>query len=126
MKNIKETRNILQELRELGVNISIDDFGTGYSSLNSLMVLPINTIKIDKSFILELTSNPQNLTLVQGIIQIGHNLHLNVVAEGVETAEQASLLRTNACDELQGYHFSKPISLDRLKGRMTATNGLLG
>jgi diguanylate cyclase (GGDEF)-like protein/PAS domain S-box-containing protein len=126
MKNIKETRNILQELRELGINISIDDFGTGYSSLNSLMVLPINTIKIDKSFILELTSNPQNLTLVQGIIQIGHNLHLNVVAEGVETAEQASLLRANACDELQGYYFSRPISLIRLENRLKATDGLLG
>jgi diguanylate cyclase (GGDEF)-like protein/PAS domain S-box-containing protein len=126
MKNVKDTRKILQELRSLGVKVSIDDFGTGYSSLNSLMVFPINTIKIDKSFIRELTSNPQNLTLVQGIIQIGHNLHLDVVAEGVETAEQASLLRSNECDELQGYHFSTPLSLDLLLDQMNATHGLLG
>lgn len=114
MKNVKATRTILQELRLLGVGISIDDFGTGYSSLNSLMVLPIDTLKIDKSFILEVTSNPQNLSLVQGIILIGHNLNLQVVAEGVETLEQASLLNTNGCDKLQGYHFSRPITLSRL------------
>jgi diguanylate cyclase (GGDEF)-like protein/PAS domain S-box-containing protein len=114
MKNIKATRMILQELRLLGVRISIDDFGTGYSSLNSLMVLPIDTLKIDKSFILEVTSNPQNLSLVQGIILIGHNLNLQVVAEGVETIEQANLLNANSCDKLQGYYFSRPITLPRL------------
>jgi len=114
MKNIKATRTILQELRLLGIGISIDDFGTGYSSLNSLMVLPIDTLKIDKSFILEVTSNPQNLLLVQGIIQIGHNLNLQVVAEGVETIEQADLLNLNTCDKLQGYYFSRPITLARL------------
>jgi diguanylate cyclase (GGDEF)-like protein/PAS domain S-box-containing protein len=114
MKNVKATRGILQELRTLGVGISIDDFGTGYSSLNSLVVLPIDTLKIDKSFILEATSNAQNLSLVQGIILIGHNLNLQVVAEGVETIEQARLLHANGCDKLQGYHFSKPINLDRL------------
>jgi predicted signal transduction protein with EAL and GGDEF domain len=114
MKNIKATRAILQELRMLGVSISIDDFGTGYSSLNSLMVLPIDTLKIDKSFILEVTSNPQNLSLVQGIILIGHNLNLQVVAEGVETIEQANLLNINSCDKLQGYYYSRPITLSRL------------
>ncbi len=114
MKNIKATRAILQELRLLGVGISIDDFGTGYSSLNSLMVLPIDTLKIDKSFILEVTSNPQNLSLVQGIILIGHNLNLQVVAEGVETIEQADLLNINSCDKLQGYYFSRPVTIPRL------------
>ncbi|HEX7555317.1 MAG TPA: EAL domain-containing protein, partial [Leptolinea sp.] len=106
------------------VGISIDDFGTGYSSLNSLMVLPIDIIKIDKSFILEVTSNPQNLSLVQGIILIGHNLNLQVVAEGVETADQASLLHNNGCDKLQGYHFSTPIPMDLLLSRLQMNDGL--
>ncbi len=124
MKNIKKTRAILQELRSLGVGLSIDDFGTGYSSLNSLMVLPIDTLKIDKSFIHEVTSNHQNLSLVQGIILIGHNLNLQVVAEGVETTEQARLLNTNGCDELQGYLFSRPLTLDKLTERLKETRGI--
>lgn len=128
-KKIERTRKILQELRSIGVKISIDDFGTGYSSLNSLMIFrvnTINTIKIDKSFIMELTKDPQNLTLVQGIIQIGHNLNLKVIAEGVETAEQAGLLRDNFVDALQGYHFSTPLSLKKLMTRLNETNGFLG
>ncbi len=123
MKNIKATRAILQELRLLGVGISIDDFGTGYSSLNSLMVLPIDTLKIDKSFILEVTSNPQNLSLVQGIILIGHNLNLQVVAEGVETIEQADLLNINSCDKLQGYFFSRPVTIPRLVDQLEKEKG---
>jgi diguanylate cyclase (GGDEF)-like protein/PAS domain S-box-containing protein len=126
MKNIKATRIILQELRALGVGLSIDDFGTGYSSLNSLMVLPIDTLKIDKSFILEVTSNPQNMSLVQGIILIGHNLNLQVVAEGVETLEQASLLHTNGCDKLQGYHFSRPITMGQLTENLNKNKGIFG
>ena len=126
MKNIKATRAILQELRLLGVGISIDDFGTGYSSLNSLMVLPIDTLKIDKSFILEVTSNPQNLSLVQGIILIGHNLNLQVVAEGVETIEQADLLNINSCDKLQGYYFSRPVTIPRLVDQLEKEKGQPG
>jgi len=126
MKNMKATRAILQELRSLGLGISIDDFGTGYSSLNSLMILPIDTLKIDKSFILEVTSNSQNLSLVQGIILIGHNLNLQVVAEGVENLEQANLLNTNGCDELQGYYFSKPLPLESLLDRLENTRGFIG
>lgn len=124
MKNIKRTRGILQELRSLGVGLSIDDFGTGYSSLNSLMVLPIDTLKIDKSFIHEVTTNPQNLSLVQGIILIGHNLNLQVVAEGVETTEQARILNTNSCDKLQGYYFSRPITLEKLREKLQETQGV--
>lgn len=126
MKNVKTTRGILQELRNLGVGLSIDDFGTGYSSLNSLVVLPIDTLKIDKSFILEVTSNPQNLSLVQGIILIGHNLNLSVVAEGVENLDQARLLNANGCDKLQGYHFSTPVPLIRLMELLKADSGHFG
>jgi len=123
MKNMKATRAILQELRILGVGISIDDFGTGYSSLNSLVSLPIDTLKIDKSFILEVTTNPQNLSLVQGIILIGHNLNLQVVAEGVENHEQAKLLHANGCDKLQGYHFSPAVTMQHLMNRLSTDAG---
>jgi diguanylate cyclase len=92
--------------------------------LNSLVILPIDTLKIDKSFILEVTSNPQNLSLVQGIILIGHNLNLQVVAEGVETIEQAKLLQANGCDKLQGYYFSTPITLERLLDRLKTNTGI--
>lgn len=124
MKNVKTTRTILQELRSLGVGISIDDFGTGYSSLNSLVILPIDTLKIDKSFILQVTTNPQNLSLVQGIILIGHNLNLQVVAEGVENAQQARLLQSNGCDRLQGYHFSTPVTMENLIFRLKQSGGI--
>lgn len=123
MKNMKATRTTLQELRILGVGISIDDFGTGYSSLNSLVSLPIDTLKIDKSFILEVTTNPQNLSLVQGIILIGHNLNLQVVAEGVENHEQAKLLHANGCDKLQGYHFSPAVTMQHLMDRLSTDAG---
>jgi len=110
MGNLEKIRKALIYLRSLGIGVSIDDFGTGYSSLNSLVVLPIDTLKIDKSFISDIANNPHNLSLVQGIISIGHNLELMVVGEGVETKEQAGLLTANACDGLQGYLFSYPLS----------------
>jgi diguanylate cyclase (GGDEF)-like protein/PAS domain S-box-containing protein len=114
MENLQQTADTLKNLRDLGVRISIDDFGTGYSSLNSLMRLPIDSLKIDKSFIADITNNQQSLSLVRGIISIGHNLELNVVAEGVETGQQADLLIANGCDHMQGYHFGRPMSYEKL------------
>ena len=114
MENLQQTAETLKNLRDLGVRISIDDFGTGYSSLNSLMRLPIDSLKIDKSFIADITNNQQSLSLVRGIISIGHNLELNVVAEGVETGQQADLLIANGCDHMQGYHFGRPMSYEKL------------
>lgn len=110
MGNLEKIRKALLYLRSLGIGVSIDDFGTGYSSLNSLVVLPIDTLKIDKSFIADIANNPHNLSLVQGIISIGHNLDLSVIGEGVETKEQAGLLVANQCDGLQGYLYSYPLS----------------
>ncbi|MEP7075663.1 MAG: EAL domain-containing protein, partial [Acidobacteriota bacterium] len=99
----------LRELRDAGVSISIDDFGTGYSSLGYLKDLPIDVLKIDKSFVKDVTENPDDAALVMAIMTLAHNLNLKVVAEGVETEEQLRFLRLLKCDEWQGYLCSKAL-----------------
>ena len=105
------THNIasLQAIRAMGVRIAVDDFGTGFSSLSYLSKLPLDTLKIDRSFIVDMTSGPEGLALVSTVINLAHSLKLNVVAEGVETEEQSRLLRLLSCDEMQGNLFSKPM-----------------
>jgi EAL domain-containing protein (putative c-di-GMP-specific phosphodiesterase class I) len=95
--------------------VSIDDFGTGYSSLRYLRQLPINKVKLDRSFIMDITENPDNAAIVQGVITMAHHLGLVVVGEGVETREQAADLKQRDCDLLQGYLFSRPVPLDQLE-----------
>jgi len=109
MKNIDFAVRTLNELKELGIKISIDDFGTGYSSLGYLKTLPIDVLKIDKSFVEDVTTDPDDASLVTAIVNLAHNLRLSVVAEGVETEEQLSFLNLLRCDEWQGYLFSKPL-----------------
>ena len=99
----------LQAIRALGVTVALDDFGTGFSSLSYLARLPIDTLKIDKSFISELAVSPDGLALVSTIVTLAHSLRHKVVAEGVETEEQSRLLRLLGCDEMQGVHFGKPV-----------------
>ena len=111
----ERTVEILKSVRALGVQVAIDDFGTGYSSLSYLRRLPINQIKLDRSFIEELTINNQDAAIVQSIIHLAHQLNLEVVAEGVETLKQASLLYQQGCDLLQGYFYAKPAPLTDLK-----------
>jgi diguanylate cyclase (GGDEF)-like protein/PAS domain S-box-containing protein len=114
MEDIEKNRKKLVEIRKLGVKISIDDFGTGYSSLNSLVNLPIDSLKIDKTFVDAMEENPHGLSLVKGVISIGHNLDMEIIAEGVEHNAQAILLETHGCDQLQGYYFGMPMNFNEL------------
>jgi PAS domain S-box-containing protein/diguanylate cyclase (GGDEF)-like protein len=109
MDDVNNSMHLLDSLRDLGCKVAIDDFGTGYSSLNYLARLPIDTIKIDHSFIVLLTQSPETLALVTNIINLAHSLSMNVVAEGVEEEEQAYLLRLLRCDVLQGYLLGRPM-----------------
>ena len=115
MMNEKESINKLNELSEMGVSISIDDFGTGYSSLSKLKLYPINTLKIDKSFVDDLPGDSLSATIAVSIIDLAHNLGFEVVAEGVETVEQLEFLKSKGCDQFQGYLFSKPLPLEELR-----------
>jgi diguanylate cyclase (GGDEF)-like protein/PAS domain S-box-containing protein len=112
MDDIGHSIATLRAIRAMGLTIAIDDFGTGFSSLSYLAKLPVDTIKIDRSFIMEMTTGPEGLALVSSIISLCHSLKLKVVAEGVEAEEQFRLLRLLGCDEIQGYYVSKPLSAE--------------
>jgi EAL domain-containing protein (putative c-di-GMP-specific phosphodiesterase class I) len=114
----------LQQLRELGVGISIDDFGTRYSSLTYVKHFPIDRLKIDQSFVRDLGSNPHDAAIVRAIVSLGHSLELEVVAEGVESAEQVALLHAEGCDEVQGYFFGKPMPAAEFVTRVSGEQGL--
>jgi PAS domain S-box-containing protein/diguanylate cyclase (GGDEF)-like protein len=117
MEDVNHSIATLQELRAMGITIAIDDFGTGFSSLSYLSRLPVDTLKIDRSFVIDMTAGPQGLALVSTIINLAHALKLKVVAEGVETEEQARLLRLLGCDDMQGFLFSKAVPSDILEAR---------
>ncbi|GKV57660.1 hypothetical protein NCCP2222_36070 [Sporosarcina sp. NCCP-2222] len=106
---------VLQQLKKLGIGISIDDFGTGYSSLTYLHNFPIDFIKIDKSFVMEIAHGPQNAFIVKAIITLAHNLQMQVIAEGVETKDQLDFLIDQHCDVVQGFYFSKPLPADEFE-----------
>jgi PAS domain S-box-containing protein/diguanylate cyclase (GGDEF)-like protein len=114
MEDIEENIRKLKALRDRGVMIAIDDFGTGYSSLGYLAKLPVQTLKVDRSFVMAMSDDPDTMTLVQTIISLAHSLNLSVVAEGVESEEQAKLLRLLRCDEVQGYLFGRPVPFEQL------------
>jgi len=120
MKNPDMAVQTLDQLKKIGIKISIDDFGTGYSSLGHLKRLPIDILKIDKSFIEDVTTNPDDAALVMAIIALAHNLRLKVVAEGVETEEQLKFLQLLKCDEWQGYLFSKPVPAEDFEKLLAA------
>jgi EAL domain-containing protein (putative c-di-GMP-specific phosphodiesterase class I) len=100
---------ILKRLKKLGIRISVDDFGTGYSSLAYVKRFPIDVLKIDRSFITDVTTNPADAAITGAIIDMAHSMDVRVVAEGVETAEQLDFLRQRGCDEIQGYYFARPL-----------------
>ncbi len=114
MDNVQDNITKLQTIRDMGIGIAIDDFGTGYSSLAYLAKLPVQTLKIDRAFIITMLKDPNAMLLVQTMISLAHSLRLKVVAEGVDEEEQATMLRLLRCDEMQGYLFSKPLPREEL------------
>ncbi|HEY6622073.1 MAG TPA: EAL domain-containing protein, partial [Steroidobacteraceae bacterium] len=122
INDVEKTLRILTALKAIGVKIAIDDFGTGYSSLSTLQQFPLDTIKIDRSFIRDFAAGGANSNLTDAIIAMGKTLSLTVVAQGVETKEQADLLREHACDEFQGFYFNKPMSAAEFTALWQATN----
>jgi diguanylate cyclase (GGDEF)-like protein/PAS domain S-box-containing protein len=112
MENIDTATEMLRQLRALGLRLSIDDFGTGYSSLSYLHRFPIDTLKVDRSFVMRMAENNENMEIVRTILMLAQNLGMDVVAEGVETREQLALLRELGCESGQGFLFSKPVGAD--------------
>jgi diguanylate cyclase (GGDEF)-like protein len=123
MEDVRHSIASLASIRALGVKVAIDDFGTGFSSLSYLARLPVDTLKIDRSFVLDMTAGPQGLALVSTIINLAHSLKLCVVAEGVETEEQSRLLTLLDCDEMQGYLFARPVPGDVFEARFLEAAG---
>jgi diguanylate cyclase (GGDEF)-like protein/PAS domain S-box-containing protein len=118
MEDIQGSIEKLKAIQNLGLHIALDDFGTGYSSLSYLARLPINSLKIDRSFIMQMSKSPEQMAIVSTVISLARALNLRVVAEGVETEEQANLLRLLRCDEVQGFLYSRPVSPEDLEGKL--------
>jgi EAL domain-containing protein (putative c-di-GMP-specific phosphodiesterase class I) len=112
----------LERLRKLGVRFSIDDFGTGYSSFRYIKSFPVDSLKIDQSFISNMDHNASDVAIVQAIIGLAKNLNLAVIAEGVETEAQRAWLASEGCDEVQGYFFSRPIPADEFMELLASDN----
>jgi diguanylate cyclase (GGDEF)-like protein len=126
MQNADHAAEVLTRLKSMGIDISIDDFGTGFSSLASLKRLPIDSLKIDQSFVRDVSTDPDDAALVMAIITLAHNLRLRVIAEGVETEEQLRFLDLLRCDEIQGYLFSRPLPAELLLNLFDSHPGKLG
>ena len=109
IQDTESTSEVLRELKDMGVQIALDDFGTGYSSLSYLKRFPIDTLKIDRSFVHDLTTDSDDASIVNAVISMGKSLKMRVVAEGVETAQQLAFLQHHGCPEAQGYYFSRPV-----------------
>ena len=117
--DIDRAISTLQQLRQRGISIALDDFGTGYSSLSYLQKLPINTLKIDRSFVTNIANNPSDAAISKAIVALAQSLQLSITAEGVENKEQLNYLRNQGCNEVQGYYFSKPLPSDRVVDLLT-------
>jgi diguanylate cyclase (GGDEF)-like protein len=115
MQDIESNLKLLHKIKALGIRLAIDDFGTGYSSLNYLNQLPVDTLKIDRSFVVDLPESKEQEDLLRNVIQMSHDLGMSVVAEGVETQSQLDVLKRLKCDEIQGYYYSPPVSADQFR-----------
>ena len=128
MTHAEENIETLKKLNALGIRIAIDDFGTGYSSLSYLKRLPVDILKIDRSFVSEVPDNRDGVAIVEAIIAMAHSLGLHIIAEGVETAEQLEFLQMRKCNEIQGYYFSYPLPVEQFEQlilEMQAVDGKL-
>lgn len=112
MQNIEAAAQALGELRSAGIRLTLDDFGTGYSSLSHLSRFPIDAVKIDRTFVLDLPENRHHAAITRSVISLAHNLGMRAIAEGVENAAQLDFLRENDCDEIQGFYFARPLPAD--------------
>jgi diguanylate cyclase (GGDEF)-like protein len=124
MRNPDFTMTVLRELKNMGVRVSIDDFGTGYSSLSYLKQFPIDTLKIDRTFVKDLPNDPNDVAIAAAIIVLAHNLKLQVIAEGVESAAQLAILKKHRCDRMQGYLFSRPLPADAFEALLKEKKSL--
>ena len=122
MKNIEENIKVLNSFKTLGLTICMDDFGTGYSSLNYLLKLPLDNIKIDKTFVDVLLSGMKEAEMIKAIVSIGASFSYNTVAEGIETKEQEDMLRILGVDYGQGYYFCKPMTKESLVKKFTLSS----
>jgi EAL domain-containing protein (putative c-di-GMP-specific phosphodiesterase class I) len=118
LANADITFSVLQELKAMGLTLAIDDFGTGYSSFSYLRQFRVSKLKIDRSFIRDIATNPDDAAITAAIISMAKSLHLKVIAEGVENEAQMTFLRAHQCDEIQGYYFSKPLAVDKVAGKL--------
>jgi polar amino acid transport system substrate-binding protein len=122
MDNLNSTIYLLNKFNNMGVTVALDDFGTGYSSLNYLKKLPIQSLKIDKSFVDNITSDNKELAIANAITTLAHTMDLSIVAEGVETEEQLSVLKDLNCDKAQGYLFSRPLPAEEIERLLIMAN----
>ena len=120
MDSVDSATAMLSQLKALGIQLSMDDFGTGYSSLSYLHQFPMDTLKVDRSFVSRMSTNGQGTDIAHTIVILAHQLGLDVVAEGVETAEQLDQLRSLGCEYAQGYYFSRPVSGDKAEALIEA------
>ena len=120
MEHTNSITAMLQHIRDLGIQISLDDFGTGYSSLSYLHKFPINTLKIDRSFISRMDTDSESTEIVRAIVSLAHHLHMDVVAEGVESMSQLLILRELGCEYVQGYLVSKPLDRETIEALLEA------
>jgi EAL domain-containing protein (putative c-di-GMP-specific phosphodiesterase class I) len=124
MRNVSRAIKVLDAIQSRGIRLAIDDFGTGYSSMSLMKQFPIDTIKIDRSFVRDLPVDSEDQAIAQAIISMGKALGMTVIAEGVETVEQEAFLRSHACDEMQGFLFSKPLPAKQMADLLGAESRL--
>jgi EAL domain-containing protein (putative c-di-GMP-specific phosphodiesterase class I) len=123
LDNIEDTIDTMNQLKEIGIRFSLDDFGTGYSSLQYLKRLPLYQLKIDQSFVRDIAIDSSDQAIVRTIIAMAHTLNLNVIAEGVETEQQQSLLLNNGCTHYQGYFYGKPMPIEAFEVQLKESYG---